>query len=200
MSRNPTPFTSYDPIGSATAKDKGGTFEMEVRFNPCGAGIDRLTLANSYTTIEKTDHEVVQSFLPMPSVAALDPRLGFAAFAAEKVTIDGTAVDLSLAPVSGQTLWKQTAPGAFEAEVDDGDGKPALRITRAFTLKSGEFELGLEQNIENLTGHPIALEWHQFGPTSLPAGIIRYGGDVRRVRFGFIQPQKADPGSDRAGQ
>jgi YidC/Oxa1 family membrane protein insertase len=188
------PFTGYDPIGSETPKDKGGTYELEARFSSFGAGVERLTLANHFTTIQNVDHEVIQQFRALPAGLVPDPRAGTCGFAMNKVEIDGKVVELGLTPTAKETFWKQTAPGAFEAEIVDGAGKPAVRITRAYELKPGTYDLAIAQKVENLTDHPIKLTWHQFGPTSLPSGTIRYGGDVRRVRFGYqLASKEKDP-------
>lgn len=190
------PLAPYQPIGSTTPKDKGGTFEMELRFSAFGAGVDRLSLANHFTTIQHTESEVVQQFRALPQGLVSDARAGTCGFAMNKVEVNGKVLELGLTPDPNQTFWKQTArtdaSATFEAEILDGDGKPAVRITRTYTLPAASFEVTLEQKARNLTGAPLKIVWHQFGPTTLPAGTIRYGGDVRRVRFGYIWPPAKD--------
>ncbi len=187
------PFTGYAAIGSVTPKDQGGTFEFEVKFSPLGAGVERLALANHFTTIQKTEHEVIQQFRAMPQGLATDSRVGTCGFAMNKVEIDGKPVELGLTASTSETYWKQTAPGTFEAEIMDGAGAPAVRITRTYEVKPGTYDLGISQRVDNLTDKPISLVWQQFGPTSLPSGTIRYGGDVRRVRFGYQLTKEKDP-------
>ena len=187
------PFTEYAAIGSETPKNQGGSFEFEVRFSPFGAGVERMALANHFTTIKKVEHEVIQQFRALPPGLVDDPRAGTCGFAMNKVEIDGKVVDLGLTTTAKETYWKQTAPGAFEAEIVDGAGNAAVRISRAYELKPGTYDLTITQRADNLTDRPIALAWHQFGPTSLPSGTIRYGGDVRRVRFGYQLTKEKDP-------
>lgn len=187
------PFTAYDAIGSITPKDQGGTFEFEVRFSPFGAGVERMALANHFTTIKKTDHDVIQQFRALPAGLVDDPRAGTCGFAMNKVEIDGKVVDLGLTKTAKETFWKQTAPGSFEAEIVDGAGNAAVRITRTYEATPGTYDLTISQHADNLTDRPITLSWHQFGPTSLPSGTIRYGGDVRRVRFGYQLTKEKDP-------
>ncbi len=187
------PYTGYDPIGSVTPKAQGGTQEMEVRFSPFGAGVDQLALANHFTTIQNVEHEIIQQFRALPQGLTTDPRAGTCGFAMNKVEIDGKTVELGLTPTAKETFWKQGAPGSFAAEIADGAGVPAVRITRAYEVRPGTYDLAITQKAENLTDRAITLTWHQFGPTSLPSGTIRYGGDVRRVRFGFQLSKEKDP-------
>lgn len=173
-------------------------YEMELRFSSFGTGLDRLALANHFTSITKADPDVIQEFEPLAGVDNATNRIGLAAFAMNKLTILGTdnlsqAVELGLTPKAGETFWRQTRPGAFEAIIADASGTDALRITRTFELLAGQYTFRIDQRVENLTDSPLTLIWHQFGPVDLPLGIVRYGGDVRRVRFGFQRPTALDP-------
>ncbi len=181
-------YTGYDPIGSVTPKDKGGTFELEVRFSPVGAGIERLALANHFEDVAKTTPEVLQFFRPVRG-EPLGTRRGLAAFAAEKVELNEQPVLLWLTPDEKTTFWKQVSPGKFEATIVDGSGAEVLKVTRTWELKPGSYEVALHQEIEVPSGGAAAnVRWSQFGPVSPPVGAMRYGGDARRVRFGFMLP------------
>lgn len=197
------PFTSYAPVGSTTPKDKGGVYEMELQLSPLGAGVQQLALANHFTTIKRTDPDIIQQFRALPAGSSVDPRLGLTSMAANNIEIDGQSVELGLTPDTTTTYWRELAPGQFEAEILGEDGKPLVRVTRAYRLASGSYEVLLEQKAENLSDRPLNIVWRQYGPAGLPLGTIRYGGDVRRVRFGYVMPATQDPSqqpqaSDRA--
>ncbi|MBY0313346.1 MAG: membrane protein insertase YidC [Phycisphaerales bacterium] len=187
------PLTNYAPIGSTTPRDKGGQFEMEVQLSPFGAGIQKLALANHFTTIQKTESDVIQQHRPLPPGSSADSRLGLTAMAANNIEIDGQAVELALTPDPTTTFWREISPGAFEAEILGEDDQPIVRLTRTYQLKPGSYELLVDQKAQNVSGRPINIVWRQYGPTSLPLGTIRYGGDVRRVRFGYVLPAAKDP-------
>ena len=104
-------------------------------------------------------------------------------FGAIDLEIDGQYVKLWAD--DGEQIWAQTEPGTFVATIDR-DGTPAVRITRRFVVSEDSFELRLEQTIENLSDQAHSMRWIQFGPIDLPVGSIAYGGDKRRVRFGYI--------------
>ena len=77
----------------------------------------------------------------------------------------------------------------------------AARITRSYKLVEGLYEVSLEQSFENLTDTPMTVRFSQLGPVELPIGIIRYGGDPRRVRMGVIAGPQNDPkGTEVAGR
>lgn len=191
----PVPYSGYAMLGSLTPKDQGGTDELRLTFSPFGAGVEALELANHYTTIKKTEHEVVQRHYTPPPPA--DQRLGAVPFAAERIQINGTSVVTALDPreTSGATaFWRELGPGSFEAIVADGTGADVVRLRRTYEVRPGSYEFVIRQSVENLTGSALSVVWEQFGPVDLPLGTVRYGGDVRRVRFGYITDPKLNPG------
>jgi YidC/Oxa1 family membrane protein insertase len=190
------PFiTPYEPLGSIAPAGTGNKFEMQVYFTPVGAGFERLALANVFDDPQKTAPEVLQSFRKMGGQA--DPRTGLAAMAANRIEINGTWVAICDTGDLKTTFWRQSESkpdsATFESIIEDGDGKEVAKITRTYELKPGTFEIQAHQHVENLTGAPMTIRWEQFGPVSSPVGAMRYGGDVRRVRFGYMLPAPKDP-------
>lgn len=188
------PAAVLTPIGGLTPKAEGGTFQMELEFSPFGAGLSRLRLANHFEHVDRKDHETIQRFVGL----AGSDRIGTTPLAAAFVNIDGRDVDLSVdASDPSKTYWRQVEPGFFEAIITekdaDGNERDIARITRRYILKPGSYEVTLEQRFENLSPRELKVTWNQYGPSDLPLGTIRYGGDVRRVRFGYLLPPTLDP-------
>ena len=193
------------PLGSSTPKVAGapgqkvpegaagdGRYAFELRFSNTGAGVEQLTLANHFEHSDRRSHEVLQKF--EPSAASTDPTVGIVPFAADAVEINGQRVVLSLNPRdTSKTFWKQVSPGVFEAIVIDGAGTQIVRVRRAYELKEDSYEFAVRQSVENLTNMPLKLRLEQFGPSDPPVGKIRYGGDVRRLRFGYLVDTTSDP-------
>ncbi len=92
---------------------------------------------------------------------------------------------------SEMPVWSQIAPGSFRTVIHTADGTPVAQITRTFTL-GDNFDLILEQSIENLTAAPVDIQWVQYGPSDLLPDRSRYI-DRRRFRFGYMYPASADP-------
>ncbi len=181
-------------LGHLTAENDGGTFQMELEFSPFGAGLSRLRLANHFEHADRQVHETIQQFVGLNG----SDRIGATPMAAASVNIDGRDVDLSLDVAdAGVTLWRQTGPGAFEAVIversAEGTEREVARITRTYVLRPKSYEFTIEQRFSNESGRVMNVSWSQYGPTDLPLGVIRYGGDVRRVRFGYVLPAKSDP-------
>ena len=189
------PLAPYTPIGAIEpTSDKPGQrgpgYQMRLEFDRFGAGVSRLELANHFTTIKRDKHEVLQDLLNTPT----DRSVGLVAFAADEVVINGVRVGLGLARERDtQTIWRETAPGAFEAQIVDQAGADVATITRAYQLAPGSYEFIIRQALINRTALPMSVVWKQFGPADQPLGTIRYGGDVRRVRFGYLLPTAQDP-------
>lgn len=194
-----TPVGSSKPnAGSATSGASGaagGTspgYEMELRFSPVGAGVSELVLANHFEHAGAQQHEVLQRFLK--SAASPIADVGITPFAAFAVYINGERVDLALnAADPTKTYWTQLAPGEFEATIVDGEGTPVAKVVRQYRLPVGSYEFTIEQRVENLTAAPLNVKFEQLGPADPPMGPLRYGGDTRRLRFGYMLPAAQDP-------
>jgi YidC/Oxa1 family membrane protein insertase len=188
------PAATYATLGDLTPADKGGTHQIRLSFSPFGAGVEKLELANHFQTIKKTEHEVVQKHYTPPAPA--NQRLGAVPFAAEAVIVNGQKVVVAIDPRDADgktTFWRELAPGDFEAIIADASGADVVRLRRTYKLEPGSYEFLIEQRAENLTGSPMTIVWEQFGPVDLPLGTVRYGGDVRRVRFGYMRDVKLNP-------
>ncbi len=181
-------------LGDLTPQKDGGQYQMELEFSPFGAGLSRLRLANHFEHVDRKVHETIQQFFGLMG----SDRVGATPMAVGSVEIDGKTVDLSVDVAdSGVTMWRQAGAGKFEAViVERGDGETAreiARIRREYVLKPGAYAFEIRQSIENLTDRALGVVWSQYGPADLPLGVIRYGGDVRRVRFGYVLPPSLDP-------
>lgn len=180
------------PGETAPAIAPSGNYAMELRFSPTGAGIEKLTLANHFEHSDRKTHEVLQKF--EQSRASTDPNVGIVPFAADAVEINGQRIVLSVnVRDTSKTFWKQISPGVFEAMIMDGAGSEIARVRRAYELKEHSYEFAVRQSVENLTNVPITVRFEQFGPADPPVGKIRYGGDVRRLRFGYLVDATSDP-------
>jgi YidC/Oxa1 family membrane protein insertase len=194
LSVRAVPLTELSPLGSRQPVSEGGTFEMELRFSEVGAGLESLALANHFTTIKRTEPDTLQqrSILQAPTPDGSPQRVGLVSFAADAVEIDGARLSLWLAGPK-QSFWRQTSPGVFEALIVDAADVPQLRVTREYALEPGKFEFAIRQRVENLSGGARSVRFIQYGPKDLPLPMIRYGGEVRRVRFGYMLPAMSDP-------
>ncbi|HYD01594.1 MAG TPA: membrane protein insertase YidC [Phycisphaerales bacterium] len=178
------PVQSWDVIGSLDTGEKVGPL-MRVAFQPEGAGILELKLSQHRQSTEPTSENEVLQRTQIHAGRSLVP------FALVDVTIDGRQVRLAgtYRDATGAVVghdWKQVSPGVFAAEIADAAGTPVARVTRSYKLVENLYELTLDQTFENLTDRPMSVRFTQLGPVELPIGIIRYGGDPRRVRMGII--------------
>lgn len=190
------PREALTNLGSSVPGGPGPTkavgYEMELVFSHTGAGVKELLLANHFGHADAKTHEALQRFAPS-AAAPKDSGIGITPFAAEAVSINGQRVTLSLNLQDlGKTFWKQTAPGVFEASIVDGAGTPVAKVTRRYELAQGAYEFTIRQSVENLTGAPMKVRWEQFGPADPPLGPIRYGGDTRHLRFGYLYDANVD--------
>lgn len=198
---SPTPLGSIDP---ATG------YRSQVVFTTLGAGIESITATDFFASLRDKfgfirsqrsggasggvfDHYSIQtrgrvqnpdgSFYSVVSLAAL------------AVSIDGQFVELFSRVTGGRVLplWRETAPGVFEAEIIDENDQLVARVERRYELPTDSFTMHVRQTVTNLTPAPMSVEWVQFGPVDLTEDKTGYALDVRRIRFGHLLEPQASP-------
>lgn len=190
------PDATFTPIGSL---DKDSPYEAMVEFSTLGAGVKSIALTRHFETIEKKQHIVIQAEQTYTNPAPGSLPETVTPLAALGLEIEGRMVDLLFSVGQDgrpQSVWREVSPGVFEAIIVNGAGERVARVERAYTLTPGSFTIRLSQKVTNVTGAPLSIRWQQFGPADLKDDAAGYGGDKRRVRFGYLFPpeiQKGDP-------
>ncbi len=185
------------PLGGL---DPAGPFRLEIEFSENGNGIRTLRLADNFTTIKREAHLTAQHQHPLdpaPGAAVMAP---FAALALDITPSGGTLqrvlLDVDRSGVNG-VIWREIessdARRSFEATIVDAELVPVVRITRTFALTEGSFDLTLTQRVDNLSSTPLTVRWVQRGPVDLEREKTNYGGDKRRLRFGYLLSPEQEP-------
>ncbi len=177
-----------EPIGSLDGIDGQ---HLYVEFSPYGAGVKSLKLGKDYfKTIEHKEHVELQAqrSVARPGRAALTA----VPLAALSIEVNGEVVSLATPGV-----WRPIAgePGAFEAFIEDDGGEALLRLRRRYHLVPGTFRLEISRTTENLSDTVVRVRWSETGPIDLPVPTMGYGGDKRRVRFGYLLDPRLQAGS-----
>jgi len=176
-------------LTSLGAAEPGGEYDVLVEFTQEGAGVEAVTLADHAQVLGSDERYGVQRKTTLQTPGG--QTFTVAALAARGVRINGDFVDLFGA--ADTPLWRQTAPGAFEARVETEAGDPVARITKRFTIQPGSYDIRVAQRLENLSGQPLDYQWIQYGPVDLPEDESSYLRDPRRVWFGHLLPSERDP-------
>lgn len=174
---------AFTPIGSLVP---GADDRAHLEFSQVGAGIRSLTLPSYFETVAQQEYVELQHEQVVSGIAATPMALLAVVINGERVVLDGIA-----APV-----WREIAPGSFEATIENEAGDAVARVVRDFKLTPGSYELELENRLINLTDEPMTVVFEQTGPIDLRPADNRYGGDKRRFRFGYLlkpEAQGADP-------
>lgn len=183
------------PLGSLDEKSDA---RLLAEFTRSGAGIASLRLTHHYNSIKKETHVQLQSEHALEVGNAIVSVAPFAATFAQ-VGLAGSAeppVTVNLYSDRAGPVWRPVAadrPGAFEASIVNGAGRPVLRIERTYHFHPQQHDLLLDQRLINLTQTPLSVQITQFGPVDLPNDSAGYGGDKRRVRFGYLLKPASDP-------
>ncbi|MDX2146734.1 MAG: membrane protein insertase YidC [Planctomycetota bacterium] len=194
--------TDFAPLGSLQADTP---LPGQLVFSRLGAGVKSYRLAHHFTSVKREQNLEVQheytlpiydpsSAQPLADASGRPITANLVPFAAAAIEINSAVVPLMISEQA--TIWRQVAPdrpGAFEAIIENDQGQPVVRVERAYVLRPGSSVMKLEQRIFNLTPLPLAIRYFQFGPVDLEQGVEAYGGDKRRVRFGYLLKPSADP-------
>jgi YidC/Oxa1 family membrane protein insertase len=186
----PVPITVFSAVGDI---DAASGYQARYTFSHLGAGVESITLASHFETL-KDKISNGQRFRVQQQVGTTG-RVGetvtAVSLAARAVIIDGTPIDLF---GDAQTnYWIETAPGAFSADIIDGSGATVGRVTRAFELSKGTYEVKVRQSFINMSGRDMKVQWVQYGPLDIIEEMFGYKLDTRRVRYGYLYDQTRDP-------
>ena len=185
----PAPLGGLDPKSPKRAL---------VTFTLAGGGVQSITMANYYESVE----DAVKA-RANPAQAAGHYRLqreaatgnvALISLAARGLEIDDAFVDLYSR--NDRWVWKETAPGRFEAEIIaglDGEEFPVARVVRQYTLEDNSYEIIVEQTVENLTDRDLNFNWIQYGPVDLNEDPSGFRIPSRRIRFGYLFDPARDP-------
>jgi YidC/Oxa1 family membrane protein insertase len=192
--------SGFAPLGSLAPDSE---YLMQVSFDPRGAGISEIKLSRYWTTKARDEHLTLQHVVsekPNADAVVTGPL-------AEGVPMALTHVKINDAPVVAlydrpdpaapgrfvADLWRETGPGRFEAVIVGEADQPVLRIERSYELAPGSYEIVLRHRLVNLSDGVLNARLYQYGPVDLDNDQGVYGGDRRRVRFGYLTRPKLDP-------
>lgn len=172
----PVDEDGFAPLGDLD--DESQTIYLE--FSPFGAGIKSIQLPDEFETVKFEKHITLQE------EQVNRENLRAVPFAAAWLNLNGRMV--AIAGNDIDYLWREIAPGVFELYVDDAEGNPVVRLERRFTLKpENRHGFVLTESIENLSDAPVRAVLDTFAMVDLPKAVSSYGGDRRRIRYGFLK-------------
>lgn len=180
-------IAALDPLGDI---DPASGHKLRVAFTQVGAGVESITLAEHKARVGSPERYAVQQRREYLNAAG--QKVVVASMATLGVEIDGAFVDL-YSDAAGESRWTQKSPGEFEALIEDAAGTPVARIHKRFILQPGKLDIALEQRLVNLTDRALAVRWYQYGPVELELEGGSYGGDMRRLRYGYLANAQVDP-------
>lgn len=179
---------NFAPLGSLDAPGTNPNAPMlRIEFDDFGAGVRELRLADHYESVKNDQNVLVQTAVEHNGVRLVP-------FAARWLTINGERV--SLTRDEAGPVWRQKAadkPGSFEAIILDASGTPIARVEREYVLRPRSHVVELAQRVVNLSALPITVSFVTYGPADLPQAPGGYGGDKRKVRFGYLRNATQDP-------
>jgi YidC/Oxa1 family membrane protein insertase len=176
---------TYSRIGGVDP----ATADIEITFSLRGAGVERIELAEFKRRLGSADPVHVQQEWVQQTASGVTVRI--VPFAAVAVEINGATVPVYTATDAqgvAKPAWAQVEPGRFRATIADADGTPIVRLERHYRADGTSHDFTLVQSAENLTDQPMDIRWITFGPAQLYQESQGYGGDKRRVRFGYVEP------------
>lgn len=179
-----------DPIlGKIDGDPQATPHALRVQLITWGAGVKAVDLARYFDSEDRKKPLAVQ--VQMAESKLGENRQFRYPLAALSMTINGGA-PFPLGDKRWEVIADQTndQKATFELEIQNGQGKPVLKLRRVYELPVGDYDLRLLQSVENLSGEAAAIRLIQYGPGDLPeeTGYI----DLRMVVLGYYMP-KYDP-------
>jgi len=191
-------FPDAQPAATIGGFDDGN---LRLEFSRYGAGLSSIRVTDEFVSVEAMNLANDRSpgeEIPIESLVEVQSERRDAQtnalltpFMVQGVEVNGQFV--LLVSRNGQPVWREAAPGVLEAFVTTDTGERVLRFERRFTVPDGSHTIELSQRIENLTGSPLSVRLYQLGPIEMEREALGYGGDRRRVRFGYLSSPASDP-------
>lgn len=186
-------------LGDLNADPKANPFNMLITLSPSGGGVESIKLSRQFDALGKNRTNEVLQRRESHNVLNVDGSTTareIVPFAAVALRVNGQIVNLASDNAWALVDRKASATeqsATLEATVVNDDGTPVLKARRTYRLKAGRYDTELDQSIINLSPSPLRVQWFQIGPIDLPIGLIRYGGDARRVRLGHLPSISINP-------
>lgn len=174
---------------------RGGPEKVRIEFSLTGAGIRSLSLADHFVSVLGEANLEIQSERAVP-VEGGGPPPGITPFGVLGVEVTPAGGAAQFVPLAGNALrpvWRETGPGRFEAFIVGPEGRRVLRVDRAYELADNRYSFTIRQRIANLTQTPLSVRLYELGPIDLEEEHGTYGGEKRKVRFGYLLPPAMDP-------
>ena len=176
--------------------DPQGDLKLHLEFDLRGAGVSSLRLADGFTTMQAELAAAAGDPVPLEEHVQLQTTLSqgnafLTPLAASSININGTTVWLDDHPTG--SVWRERAPGVFEAIILNAQDDPVARVERRYVIIPGSHSLILEQHVDNLSPVPFTALLATLGLADMPEDLLGYGGDKRRVRFGYLANPAVDP-------
>lgn len=187
------------PIGDLGSDLTTNPFTMRVTFAGTGMGVERIELSRHFDALGKgARNEVLQQRETFQYVATdgVTVEREIVPFAAIGVRVNGVFVSLLDRAVWRETGRSRTATewrAAFEAVIVDGSASPVVKVSREYRLRADKYDVELIQSVQNVSGQTLNVQWMQHGPVDVPVGVVRYGGDSRRLRIGHLPGAMMNP-------
>ena len=174
-------------------------YKLLVEFTPLGAGVEGITLTHEYTSVLeriKAEQDIAaERYVLQRRHANVRSEYAVASLAAHTVEINGEGVNIFSSKAG--SIWRQIgaspSSASFEAVIENASGEAIVRITKAYSIRPGSYDIHLDQRVINLTQAPLDIRFVQYGPVDLPDEGEGYGGDKRRVPFGALRSITDDP-------
>jgi YidC/Oxa1 family membrane protein insertase len=179
------PLQGVSPVtlGSDRKQGKEPVYALQLKLTPNGAGISEVVLNDFKQDVKKPDpYTFEKPYDGSPNTAPLMTR---------SLKINGHEVPMDSVP--WQLAHSDETTATYTVQIAGPDG-PAAEVTKTYRIftkaaaqdKGQGFEINVEQNVRNLTDHPMTVQAEVNGPTQPPRETLR-GGD-RAIVAGYGLP------------
>jgi YidC/Oxa1 family membrane protein insertase len=161
--------------------DPASGFKFKLELTSKGAAIRRAILSEFDDRDYKNPQPfVLLSAVQLPGREVLSMASADVVFTREKMRLRLDKLNWTTQPIEKSAYYTQTA--RFEAIIK-ANGRPALKITKTYTVNPGSYHLQISQTVENLSESIHKVRFNLSGPVGLGREAIRM--DMRKAVAGF---------------
>jgi len=156
------------------------SFKLQLEMSWWGGGVNRITLADYDKAVHSDEPYVLTRELKTAN-NVLKP------FAAQTITINGTAVSLRANRWSFRSVESGGSAdiGEYYLTIANGDDQPILDIVRRYVVRPGSYDVALQQRLVNRTSRSLSVAFKQNIQGDLRVDETAFLGDRRMFFTGF---------------
>ncbi|QDU34170.1 Membrane protein insertase YidC [Poriferisphaera corsica] len=172
--------------------DTKSGYKLKVELYRWGSGVKRFTLAD-YDRVTGPTGVPYSVEGELKTKTGRDQELNVFPYTANSIRVNGQVIELFNKAWESSEV-KMITDGeqvTYSLVIEDGDGNDVVEVVRTYVLPKDSYSIELKQQVVNLSGKPIDVQYDQYAQGDVIDDGAAYLGDKRQFLTAYFP--KSDP-------